>query len=175
MASLHLRKQLIGAANSAAAAIVVAVVGLNAGALFGGVTLPANDQASRLAFAALWLAGPGVMLLAGIMGAARRGFHSDAIDGTRFPQAHTLEINLRYNTNTTEQLLLLAIALPGLALTLPQHRLALIPAIAVLFVFGRIAFWIGYHYRPMARTFGMALTAIPIMLSYGWLLVTALR
>ncbi|NOU02532.1 MAG: hypothetical protein HOO94_02645 [Novosphingobium sp.] len=148
---------------------------LNADRLFGGITRPADDPAGRLAFAAQWLLGPGMMLLAGIMGAARRGFHSDAIDGTRFPQAHTLEINLRYNTNTTEQLLLLAIILPALAVTLPHHRLVLVPAIAALFVFGRITFWIGYHYRPMARTFGMALTAIPILLSFSWLLVTALR
>jgi uncharacterized membrane protein YecN with MAPEG domain len=175
MVTPHLRKQLIGGANSALAALIVAATYLNADRLFGWIALPADDPGSRLAFAAKCLAGPGIMLLAGILGASRRGFYADAIDGTRFPQAHTLEINLRYNTNTVEQLVLLAIALAALAVTQPHHRLVLLPAIAVLFVAGRITFWAGYRYSPMARTFGMALTAIPVILAYIWLLATGLR
>jgi hypothetical protein len=175
MAMSLLAKQLLGGACSAIAAMVVGATWYNADRLFGWIALPADDSASRLAFAAQCLVGPGLMLLAGILGASRRGFYPDAIEGTRFPQAHTLEINLRYNTNTVEQLLLLAIAVAALAVTLPNHRLVLIPAITALFVAGRITFWAGYRYHPMARTFGMALTAIPIILAYSWLLATGLH
>lgn len=164
------QKQVFGGASSALAAIVVALACAFAERLLGWIDLPADNSGERLAFAVQCLIGPGAALLAGIFGASRRGFYGDAIEGTRFPEAPTLEINLRYNTNTVEQLALLAIALPALAVALPHPKLVLIPAIAVLFVIGRITFWAGYLLHPMARTFGMALTAIPIIVSYLWLI-----
>ena len=84
------------------------------------------------------------MLLAGVQVAAGRGFHPDAIDGTPTPRSHALEIALRYNRNTVEQTLLAAIAWLGLAVSVPHAALAFIPAMAALFVVGRITFWIGY-------------------------------
>lgn len=162
-------KQLIGAAGALAA---VAVVGLALGfgrTLARSFSVPADDAASRLAFAAQWLIWPGLTLLAGVQAAARRGFYPEAIDGTRAPANHALEINLRYNTNTVEQLLLAAIAWAALAVTLPVRDLHAIPLLAILFVAGRAAFWIGYLIHPMGRAFGMTLTAIPTLLAYAWL------
>ena len=48
--------------------------------------------------------------------------------------------------------------------------LAFIPAMAVLFVVGRITFWIGYLVFPIARAFGMVLTALPTIAAYLLLL-----
>lgn len=73
MASL-LRKQLVGGAGAAGAIAVVLASWANAPMLLGGVAVPMDDTASRLAFAASWLLVPGWCLLAGVFGASRRGF-----------------------------------------------------------------------------------------------------
>jgi hypothetical protein len=59
-----------------------------------------------------------------------RGFYADAIDGTRTPANHGLEIGLRYNLNTLEQTALAAIAWLGLAGGVPHTGLAFIPAMS---------------------------------------------
>ncbi len=163
------RKQLIGVAGAFVAALVVVVVYKTAALIFAAVALPADDPAHRMAFAARWLLLPGLTLLAGVWAAARRGFYPDAIDGTRTPANHALEINLRYNMNTLEQVVLAAIAWSGLALALPLDRLVLIPAMAWLFAVGRVTFWIGYLIHPMGRAFGMVLTILPTIMAFGWL------
>ena len=160
----------------AGASIAIAVIWLAlAGPLHPLVALPPDDPAQRLAFAAKWLLVPGFALVAGVgMMAARRFFTSDAIDGTRTPESTSLEINLRYNQNTLEQVVLVLIAWPLLALYLPTDQLGLIPVLAVLFGFGRAAFWIGYLIAPWARAFGFALTFYPTAGALLWLLGKAL-
>jgi len=167
------RKQAIGVALALAAALVVTLVGLRATTLFAAVLPDADDIAARLAFAVRWLLAPGCMLLAGVQVAASRGFHPDAIDGTPTPRSHALEIALRYNRNTVEQTLLAAIAWLGLAVSASHAALAFIPAMAALFVAGRVTFWIGYLAYPIARAFGMVLTALPTIVAYVWLLAHA--
>ncbi|HEY1612593.1 MAG TPA: MAPEG family protein [Rhizomicrobium sp.] len=164
-----MRKILIGMAGALAAAVVIALVSQHSGRLFAHVTLPPDDTAGRLAFALRWLLFPGLTLLVGVVGAARRGFYRDAIDGTRTPANHGLEINLRYNQNTLEQTVLAAIAWAGLALALPHDRLVLIPAMAWLFVIGRLTFWVGYLIYPVGRVFGMVLTVMPTLIAFAWL------
>jgi hypothetical protein len=165
-----IRKQLIGFVGAMLAILASAFVYLQSARLFAFVALPPDETAGRLAFAFHWLLLPGLMLLIGIVGASRRGFYADAIDGTRTPANAALEINLRYNQNTIEQAFLAAIAWTGLAIALPHDRLVLIPAMACLFVVGRIAFWIGYLIHPTGRTFGMTLTVIPTLVAFAWLL-----
>jgi hypothetical protein len=169
------RKQLIGLAGAVPALIVVVLSARYASTFFGFAALPADNVAARLAFAARWLLVPGLALLAGVWAAGRRGFIPDAIDGTRSPLSHSLEINLRYNQNTLEQAVLAAIAWINLSMALPQERLVLIPAAALLFGFGRAAFWIGYLIYPMARAFGMVLTVLPTIAAYLWLVWQALN
>lgn len=169
------RKQLIVVTGIVPALIVVYLTARYASTLFGFAALPADNIAARLAFAAQWLTVPGLALLAGIWAAGRRGFIADAIDGTRSPLSHSLEINLRYNQNTLEQTVLAAIAWMNLSVLLPHERLVLIPAAAFLFGFGRAAFWIGYLIYPTARAFGMVLTALPTITAYVWLVQRALE
>jgi hypothetical protein len=149
--------------------VVIALILGYASELFAFVALPVDQLASRLAFALQWMLLPGTCLLMGVLIAARRGFIADAIDGTRTPASHSLEINLRYNQNTLEQTVLAGIAWAGLAMNLPVSRIVLIPAMATLFIIGRGTFWIGYLIYPMGRAFGMALTAVPTVASYAWL------
>ena len=145
------RKQGVVVGLGMLAALVVVGVGSAAPRWFAGWGPAADDLASRLAFAVRWLLAPGCMLLAGVQVAAGRGFHPDAIDGTPTPRSHALEIALRYNRNTVEQTLLAAIAWLGLAASAPHAALAFIPAMAALFVVGRVTFWIGYLAYPIAR------------------------
>jgi hypothetical protein len=163
-----LRKQLLGGAGAFAAAVTLALLWRTRDA-FPVIGPASDDVADRLAFAATWLLLPGLSLLIGVVGAARRGFYADAIDGTRTPASPALEINLRYNQNTVEQILLAAIAWVGLALKLPSDLLPIIPLIAAVFFIGRIAFFIGYLIHPIARAYGMVLTILPTLIAYGWL------
>src|SRR5580658_6020578 len=98
------RKQVVGIASALPAFLVVGLTVEHANSLFAFVVLPADELSSRLAFALRWMLLPGVCLLVGVMVAGRRGFVADAIDGARTPTSHSLEINLRYNLNTLEQL-----------------------------------------------------------------------
>lgn len=167
-------RQVLVAIGMTIAAIVVFFAWV--GPLHPAVNLPAEDDAARLAFAAKWLLVPGFALLVGIgLVAARRFFTPDAIDGTRTPASPSFEINLRYNQNTLEQVVLVMIAWPLLALWLPAGQLGLIPVLAVLFGFGRAAFWVGYLIAPWARAFGFALTFYPTVAAYTWLAALALR
>jgi hypothetical protein len=114
-------------------------------------------------------------LFAGVVFTANRRFFSpQAIDGERHVENDSFEINLRYNQNTLEQLVLAAIAWTGLALMLPAEQLGIIPRLAVLFGVGRIAFWLGYLYAPWARAFGMGVTAYPTFVALVWLAVRVL-
>jgi hypothetical protein len=168
------RKQLIGVLGGLPAIVLVVLVCQNAPDVFAGVALPADELAPRLAFALRWLLIPGLALLAGVQLAGRRGFMPGAIDGSRTPPSHSFEINLRYNQNTLEQAVLAALAWTNLAIVLPHAQLVLIPAMACLFGFGRITFWIGYLLYPMARAFGMVLTALPTLGAYLWLVWRAI-
>jgi len=161
-----LRKQMLVLLGMAAAVAVLVALWAQNPVL--AVALPADDPAARLAFVARWLLLPGLTLLAGVgLTASRRFFTADAIDGT--PEAASLDVNLRYNRNTLEQTVLAAIAWAGLSLALPHDRLVMIPMLAILFMAGRIAFWLGYLFAPWARTFGFGLTFYPTLAAYVWL------
>jgi hypothetical protein len=167
--NLFEKRKLMLVASLPAFAVVGAVL-VWAHALFGFIPGPGDDAAARLAFVAKCLFAPACTLWVGVQFAGRRFLYPDAIDGTRTPQNHGLEINLRYNLNTLEQLVLAAAAWSNLALAIDQEHLVLIPAMAALFVVGRATFWLGYLWRPVARAFGMILTALPTAGTFVWLL-----
>jgi hypothetical protein len=165
------RKQLfvvLGAASALAISVATASLALGRGQ-------PGDlETAERLAVAVRFLLIPGLCLLVGVAGMGNHRFFSPAaIDGGRTGDTHAAEINLRYNTNTLEQTVLAAIAWTGLSITLRAEDLPLIPALAVLFGVGRIAFWIGYLMAPWARAFGFGLTAYPTFAALIWLTVQA--
>jgi hypothetical protein len=160
------------------AGMMAAVLVCLAGAFYWSWGAPdpiPQGSADRLAFAVRWLLVPGLALFAGVVFTANRRFFSpQAIDGERHVENDSFEINLRYNQNTLEQLVLAAIAWTGLALMLPAEQLGIIPRLAVLFGVGRIAFWLGYLYAPWARAFGMGVTAYPTFVALVWLAVRVL-
>jgi hypothetical protein len=165
------RRQLLVGLGMAIAVAVLLLLSRMPGLAMHFAPPAGDDDGARLAYAARWMLVPALCLLAGIaMTANRRFFSDDGIDGSRTPTGRSLEMNLRYNQNTLEQAVLAAVAWSGLALTLPHERLGLIAMLAVVFAFGRIAFWLGYLIAPWARAFGFALTFYPTAVVYVWLL-----
>lgn len=131
--------------------------------------------ADRLAYAARWLAFAALPLFAMIAAVGNARFASGAIDPTRGEEARKTVIDGRVADNTTQQTLLLACGLLGLAASLPPEWMGIIRAAAIVFVFCRIAFWIGYRIHPPHRAFGFSSTAylnLGLLLAAVWLAVS---
>lgn len=80
-----------------------------------------------------------------------------------------LDINTRFILNTFEQSILFVIGLAGLALYCPIEEARTLLILSVLFLAGRILFWVGYHYNPYMRAFGFGITFYPTVMVYVWL------
>lgn len=71
---------------------------------------------------------------------------------------HIIEIHQRYIRNTTEQLVMHVIGQFVLCTYLTSQSLVIIPVCSVLFVIGRMTFWVGYIREPLKRIFGFMIT-----------------
>lgn len=100
-----------------------------------------------------------------------RGLHPPAAnDPIGVPvSGPVMAVNARYLQNTLEQLVLFLVAIAALSLELPANRLSYVPAYSVLFVVGRILFWIGYHIKPIFRAPGFGLTLLPTVAALSFL------
>ena len=130
---------------------------------------PPDAQASlseRLAFALRGLVVGGAVLLAMIMFiAGARPLWKETIQGA--PDAPQLELHVRVQRNTLEQLVVMALAHLALATVLPHAQLKLLPTLVALFVLARVAYWVGYTRDPMYRTFGFVATFYPNIYATG--------
>ena len=118
----------------------------------------------RLEYALKWEAIAALCLLAGVgFIASRRFFIPEAISGN--PVA-AIDIDRRYVQNTLEQLVLAFVAHLALVLIVPADSIRVIAVLVMLFVFGRLMFWIGYHVSGSARAFGFATTFYPTVAVY---------
>jgi hypothetical protein len=82
-----------------------------------------------------------------------------------------LDINTRFILNTFEQFILFFIGNAALALYCPIEEARSLIILTVLFVLGRVLFWVGYHYNPYVRAFGFGLTFYPTVAVYLWLML----
>jgi uncharacterized MAPEG superfamily protein len=124
-----------------------------------------ETAAARVAFGASWLVIPSLSLVVGILAVMYQRFTTDAIDplaGTEQDNA-TLEVLRRYLQNTVEQLVLYGAAHLAFAAVVEPESMKLVPLLAVLFLFARIVFLLGYLRAPMWRTPGYALTFYPTL------------
>ena len=88
------------------------------------------------------------------------------------PKANSaVDINNRFILNTFEQFTAYFVANAGLAMYCPPEEARSLPLLTMLFVMGRILFWIGYHRNPYLRAFGFGITFSPTVLAFVWLML----
>lgn len=116
----------------------------------------------RLGMAVYSLIFPSLCFLAGVLVVGKSRFGNKAQDPTKYEAASQgMKINLRYLSNTQEQLFLFFLATLGLSLILPYDYLSLVWINSALFVLGRIVFWISYHVNVLYRAVGFGMTFFP--------------
>jgi MAPEG family protein len=138
------------------------------------LTPPGGIETSwRLEYALKCEVFAALCLLAGIGAIAnRRFFIPEAIAGG---PSSSIEIEQRYVQNTLEQLVLAIVAHLALVLVVPDDSIRVVAILVMLFVIGRAAFWIGYHFSGPARAFGFATTFYPTVAVYAYVIVRLLR
>lgn len=125
--------------------------------------LPDNDTVARIAFASKWAVLPTLVLLATVAALARHRFFTrqDIDGGGLSPGTDKARVFQAVLQNTLEQTVLACLAYLVWAVTVPHGWLASIPAAALLFLVGRVAFFRGYRRGAPARAFGFATTFYP--------------
>ncbi len=132
-----------------------------------GLTPPAGIEGSwRIEYALKCEVFAALCLLAGVGKIAnRRFFIPDAIGGDPAP---SIEIDRRYLQNTLEQLVLAFVAHLALVTIVSPESIRAVAILVMLFVIGRVTFWIGYHRSGPARAFGFATTFYPTVAVYAF-------
>lgn len=103
-------------------------------------------------------------LVAGVEAVAHERFQGAAFDPLAGHQTKRLQVNLRYLQNTLEQTLIFAVALFGLAAYMTSgEAMRAVPAVTVIWVVNRYAFWIGYHRSAAMRGLGAPSMAISLI------------
>jgi hypothetical protein len=103
-------------------------------------------------------------LVAGVEAVAHERLQSDAFDPLAGRQTKRLQVNLRYLQNTLEQTLIFAVALFGLAAYMTSgEAMRAVPAVTVIWVVNRYAFWIGYHRSAAMRGLGAPSMAVSLI------------
>jgi hypothetical protein len=91
----------------------------------------------------------------GIEAVAHERLRSPAIDPLAGYETRRMTINLRYLQNTLEQLLVFLPGLFGLAYYSDNGTsMRAVAATTLVWIFGRFAFWIGYHQGSLHRAAG---------------------
>lgn len=137
-------------------------------------TSPSDNAATidRIGLSLRWVMLLQLPLIVGILTVSQQRFWSDEhADGSPPDIGSPMDVNRRYLTNTLEQTMLATIGLVALSVTVPLDYVNFVPALAFLFVLGRICFWVGYHVNPYTRAFGLALTFVPTIGVYIYVLL----
>lgn len=110
------------------------------------------------------------MLVAIAVVAAQR-LDPEMMVGHKVRPNSALDINSRFILNTAEQFVLYLIGQLGLMFYAPAQNAGTLVSLTVLWLFGRLLFWIGYHKNPLLRAFGFGITFYPTVIVYVWLMV----
>lgn len=103
-------------------------------------------------------------LVAGVEAVAHERLQSAAFDPLAGHQTKRLQVNLRYLQNTLEQIVIFAVALFGLAAYMTSgEAMRAVPAVTVIWVVNRYAFWIGYHRSAAMRGLGAPSMAVSLV------------
>jgi MAPEG family len=110
-------------------------------------------------------------LVTGVEAVAHERLFSPAFDPLSGFETRRLRVNQRYLQNTTEQFLVFAVGLFGLAAYSPGgSAMRAVLATTIVWITARFAFWIGYHWSAATRGLGapgMALSMIVLLYVVG--------
>ena len=120
-----------------------------------------NTAESRLIFALRCQIFPVLMLFAGIVAVGNARFSSAAIKPLANANQKQCGLICVIWATRREQFVLFFVGSLILSTFLDAYSIKLIPILTTLFVFGRIAFWIGYLKDPLDRAFGQGVTLYP--------------
>lgn len=127
-----------------------------------------SGSGERLAYAAQWNAVAAIPLFMAIIAVGNERFKGPGIDPISGQQSREMMINGRVVDNTVQQYALFATASFAVAAGASGDQVATVGAAAILFVFMRLAFWIGYRIDPLYRAFGMGGTMYLNLLLFGY-------
>lgn len=156
--------------RGAASAFLVCAAVLGAAHMFLPrlVDLPGNDLEDRLSFWAganlfviLW-----VMIGVGMVSTGRRRSAEDISGAAYSLPGPRIAVPVAFLQNTLEQSIVTMFTQLALILLLEATAMPLVAASVLLFGIGRATFLAGYPYGAGARSFGMAVTALPSMLAF---------
>lgn len=155
------QRQVLG--GMALAVVLTAIVLLAAYILsMGGIDTVRLSAPVASALAALAL----VYCIAAI--AKKRFCRTDVIDGAAYDHPGSeLAVDKAVLQNTLEQTVLAIAAYNGLAAVAPSLAPVLLPALASLFLLGRVLFIFGYRKGAGGRGFGFALTFYPTVAAFA--------
>jgi len=161
---LHLNTEQRGVVTGMAAALFIALALLSIAAVTGVNRIaPSVSVEFRLNVLAASLMLPAFSLFICIARLAKhRFFSAEDINGSALTagssRAKLLQALLQ---NTLEQVVLILCVYSACAFSLPSQLLGLIPTAAIMFLVGRLLFYVGYAGGAHARAFGFALTFYP--------------
>ena len=97
-------------------------------------------------------------IIGGILLVALQRYFTIAIDPINGRGEHHVAVSTRYLTNTVEQFIVSAMGQLVLTTYLPEREMKVIPILVLFFVFGRVAFLVGYRKSYLKRTVGFIAT-----------------
>lgn len=145
-----------------------AVLGAAHMALPRWLTLPPDDLQAQLTF---W-AGAGlfvvfwVMVGVGMVSRGRRNSAEDIRGSAYSAPSPKIAVAAAFLQNTLEQSFVALFVQLALVLLLGESAVPLVAGSVVLFGIGRAAFLVGYPKGAGARSFGMAVTALPSLFAF---------
>jgi hypothetical protein len=126
--------------------------------------------------AVVWLAlAPAVVFFVLVVSVGNARFLGEGIDPLQGKDPRFVVVTNRVLSNTTEQTFIFVLTGLSLIALLPVEKLGALPALAVLFVVARMAFWLGYLRHSMLRAPGMALTIQINLVLLVWCALTLLN
>ncbi len=116
------------------------------------------SRSDRVAAALQLLPYPALLLLLMVLACSRILDTPGAQDPFAAAESKRFKINARVITNTVEQLSIFLPLLLALSAVVPASSARLLPVLVLLFVLGRILFWIGIHVQLLYRVLGYEIT-----------------
>ena len=140
-----------------AAGVAIAVISTVLGYYFAPFAVPGEDSlTARLVYTLRWQIFPLMTLMFAIGRVADTRLETAAINPLSGKE-HLVEFQQRFLRNTLEQLIVHVLGQLVLCTFLSSESKRIIPPMALLFVAGRILFWIGYRTDPLKRATGFAM------------------